>query len=173
MESLTFFKVLMHNTDFFREMQENARWTRLEAKSLMGGFVLGLSDWKLFWTQTFSPPKGVRDQYTRRGNAYAWREWERLVELACSRVGDKCSSFAVMELHESGVPHIHALLGRGRGSVRWASGDNLAKLAADLEAMATERVGFSKVRVLNLDGGAAEYVTKYCTKGDNAWRFTE
>jgi len=92
------------------------------------------------------------------------------VESANAIVGDKCRAFAVMELHESGVPHIHALLGRGRGSRRWPHGDGLVELAAKIEAMATERVGFSKVRVLNVDGGAGEYVTKYCTKGDNEWR---
>jgi len=166
----------MDSNEFMREMQLSARTAQLEAKVAFGEFILGSGDWKIFWTQTFRPPGksyGDRATYTRRGYSNAWRQWDRLVEFASAEVGDKCRTFSVMELHESGVPHIHALLGRSRGGRRWAYGDCLSELAKRLEAHATELVGFSKVRVLNLEGGATWYCCKYCVKGYSEWRLSE
>lgn len=149
-----------------------------QAKESMASWVKELGLWRLFVTLTMAPPSqstglGVTGSYDRRGYGAIRRAWGRFLELAETEVGAPVSYFFVIEEHESGVPHIHALVGPKRdGSADFDSRD-LSELARRLQNEASRDIGFSRVKPLDPDKGAEQYVCKYCVKGDTLWEYRE
>jgi len=140
-----------------------------------GEWIATLGDWMVWGTMTFRPPE-VKDgsTYTRRGRAFAWARWRqyrrRVDEFMrywvrpVGVLGTHCSTLAVMELHESGVPHIH-WLGELRGTL--AHEMTLEEVARTLRFMSHETAGHSKVDVLE-GKEAIGYVAKYVGKDSDA-----
>jgi len=146
-----------------------------KAKEAMASWVASLGQWKLFVTLTMTPPgsrTGSVGGYDRRGYAAAKHAWVRMVGYVTDLVGKAPTHFYVIEEHQSGVPHLHGLVGPGRGdSLLWDDRD-LSELAKELERLCTAGIGWSRIRALG-EGGAVAYVCKYCVKGDTIWDYKE
>lgn len=112
--------------------------------------------WSHFGTLTFRYPNDDnRKDYTRRGYAYAESAYKGLRDLifgTAERAGEVGVVFAVRELHESGVPHLH-FLSRGK---EWEKRDT---------ELLQQKYGWTRIEQIRGQEGVA-YVVKYVTKGD-------
>jgi len=137
------------------------------ARAAFAEWISEKADWWWFITLTFRPPKG-KGEYTRRGTGHAWRAWSRVVERLSLAAGFRCAWFVVLEEHNSGVPHLHSLVGRPRGTVASRPSD-FGELSKDLQREFDRDYGFSRVKEYR-GSAAAGYCCKYVVKGDNEWR---
>lgn len=118
-----------------------------EYRVAMGDWLESLGKWQWFVTGTLDPSR-VTAGFTKPGigSARAMLRYLLAETFATSFV-------AVFELHKSGVPHLHALLG-GCPSIR----------ADAAEAAMSKEYGHSRWKVYKEGGGAAGYVGKYLVK---------
>jgi len=140
-----------------------------------GEWINSLGDWKVWGTMTFRPPeKKDGTTYTRRGRAFAWGTWRRYrrqlesymhywTKPSVRQEQNLLATIAVMELHESGVPHIH-WLGEPRTAL---DAIPLEEIARTWRFMSHVEAGHSKVDVLEGDN-AIDYVAKYIAKDGDA-----
>jgi len=148
------------------ELLKSVRDLTESARSSLAEWVSEKADWWWFITLTFRPPKD--GTYTRRGTAWAWKSWKRVVERLEIASGINCAWFVVLEEHQSGVPHLHALVGRKRGALGTKPSD-FVELSKDLQREFDRDMGFSRVKEYK-GSAAAGYCCKYVVKGDNEWR---
>ncbi len=117
------------------EENEFARW------------VMGFGPYEWFVTRTLDREK-VQSGFTTPGLGTARACLRQLLVYSAAR-----RFTCVFELHEDGVPHLHALIGGCR-----AINGAVAKRDDDL------LWGFSKWRAFKKDGGASRYLGKYLGK---------
>lgn len=141
-----------------------ARKTAVAAKAAMGVWVAkDFGGWRLFVTQTFRPGLEIH------GPQAALHCFSKGVELIEAVMGGPVKYLVAVEAHRSGEPHVHAVVGRGRGAGVWPEDDDLRVLAARIQRDLSQKYGWSKVRLVT--AGAAEYVSKYCTKQTGVWEY--
>jgi len=146
-----------------------------EARQAMAAWIQDVAHWEVFATVTFRPPDGQAG-YTQRGHAYCWRQGDLLLSWLRGVSPDwSLKSFLVEERHESGVPHLHGLVGRARGCLplQWDK-------VKEIESRMSERVGWTSLRAYDSERcgpegktGCVAYVSKYVCKGGGlSWRLS-
>jgi len=135
----------------------------------MAEWVGTLRRWDVFVTVTARPPDSAEQDrgYTRRGIGWLGTRYARLLaECAHVDVGVE-AAFSVVEAHETGVPHIHALW---RVTDKWEGeeghGTDIRRGWRFAQTRARELCGWSQFRRLDDERlRAIRYVAKYTTKG--------
>lgn len=136
---------------------ESSRATSESAREALASWAAGLGRWQAFATVTFAPVVG-RGSYDRRG-------WGFGVAYGQDLFGRYCDAYlGVLELHDSGAPHLHALL-------QFKAGLEGTQACSDVERDARLEVG--KVQRVRMKyegkGGAEAYLTKYVMKEPWVW----
>lgn len=157
------------------DTREAVRAMERDARGALANWILDQAQWDVFATITFRPPDGISG-YSQRGTAYCWKQADLLLSLLRPLSPDwSLGSFLVEERHESGVPHLHGLIGHRRGCLPLRQGEPLLRVQAQL----CKDVGWTVLRSFDEgrcgplgDTGAVAYVGKYVTKGDNRWRLS-
>jgi len=142
----------------------------LAVQQAMVEWVRSLGNWEVFGTLTVRPPaeKEKARGYEQRGRQYVWRKYQLVLKEAQSILRYKwhgqgtIQSFGVLELHDSGVPHIHYLL-ELRSGLR---GPEARELYCELLQYESFRLaGHAKVGWISEEhGDPVKYVTKYVSK---------
>ena len=136
------------------QIEEDAGRLRAGAKAAWGPFLQGLTDWDAIATLTFrgsQPGPGAEARWTR-----VWACFYRWIGDSAGLLGRAVDFFAVLELHRSGLPHLHALLETGGAD---------PAVVSRLQGAWTARHGFARVqRIRSLDA-CARYATKHLADG--------
>lgn len=151
------------------ERRVHAKALARDARVSLAEWVEELTDWYWFVTMTGTPPGLNEGTYTRRGRGWAWKAWLRAAKRAEELVGQPLGYVAVMELHKSGVPHVHALVGRARGTLLVPIASRQV-LGQTLCRWLMEEVGFCVVRNFGTGMGGSSYICKYITKDEVDWK---
>lgn len=147
------------------EAKPDEREGQTTAQLAWAAWLERLARWETFYTLTSrAPSEGEGVAYTRRGWKWLKARHDEWVERW------KFDYFVVLELHETGVPHLHGLA-RMRRDPKGQDPDeaNLKRFREAAKLDADLNIGWSKVDRYDRERGAARYVTKYVTKEMGHW----